>query len=58
MEAHKFYELEKLLREFEIFIGNVDEMKGVEVGRILEMLQKEIADYEEERMEKIRQDNE
>lgn len=58
MEAHKFYELEKLLKEFETFIGNVDEMKAIEVGRALEILQKEIADYEFEREEKIRQDNE
>jgi hypothetical protein len=58
MEAHKFYELEVLLKEFKVFIGNVDKDKAQEVGRTLEILEKEIADYEFERMEKIRQDNE
>lgn len=58
MEAHKLYELEQLLKEFKVFVGNVDGEKAQDVGRVLEILEKEIADYEFERMEKIRQDNE
>lgn len=58
MEAHKLYKLEQLLKEFKVFVGNVDGEKSQDVGRVLEILEKEIADYEFERMEKIRQDNE
>lgn len=58
MEAHKFYELGALLKEFKVFVSNIDGEKAQDVGRVLEILEKEIADYEEERMEKIRQDNE
>lgn len=58
MEAHKLYELEQLLKEFKVFIGNVDSERAQDVGRVLEILEKEIADYEFDRMEKIRQDNE
>lgn len=55
MEAHKFYELEKLLVEFQHYM-EFDQDKMVQVGRIIEMLNEEITDYENERDEKIRQD--
>lgn len=57
MEAHKFYELKEKLEEFKEFI-KWDKEKAGQVGRTLEIVEKEIADYEEERIEKIRQDNE
>lgn len=57
MEAHKFYELKERLEEFKKFVKYNNEAEK-EIGRALEIVEKEIADYEEERMEKIRQDNE
>lgn len=57
MEASKFYELERLLEEFQHYMEfNQDKM--IQVGRTLEILKQEISDYEIEKEEKIRQDYE
>ena len=55
MEASKFYELERLLGEFQNHMEyNQDKM--IQVGRTLEILKQEISDYEAEREEGIKQD--
>lgn len=55
MEAHKFYELERLLEEFQNYMEfNQDKM--VQVARTLEVVKKEIFDYEVEKQEDIKQD--
>lgn len=55
MEASKFYELERLLEEFQHYM-EFDQDKMVQVARTIEILKKEIDDYEVEKEECIRQD--
>lgn len=56
MEASKFYELEKLLKEFQGMLFKQEDRDTIE--KALNVVKSEINDYEFEREEKIRQDSE
>lgn len=54
MEAHKYYELEKLLTEFQGMLFKQEDRDNIE--KALKIVKHEISEYEFERQEKIRQD--